>query len=322
MNILFTTYCNLNCPYCFARNKLFSLRGSKIQYISLSMLKLVINFIKRSRKTSVGILGGEPTLYPRFKKAIQMVLDSGLEIQLFSNGIIKKENVAFLNKIDRSMCEILININNPEFYSPHDWRIINYVLKTLQNRVSLGFNIHSTQVDMGFLLLLIKKYRLKKQIRLGMSLPVIGDDNKYLHLTDYRRITEKIIKFAKHCDKMDTVIIFDCGFRLCDFTEEECGRLAYFNSPLISHCRMPIDVGPDLTVWPCFVTSKLWNKKLTDFNNIKEIREFYINRIKQFKLLGTKNNCLKCKYLRRGQCSGGCLGHIFKQLNIKNLYNR
>ncbi len=40
-------------------------------------------------------------------------------------------------------------------------------------------------------------------------------------------------------------------------------------------CYPAIDIGPDLSIWRCFGTSKIFNKKLSDFRTFEEVCEYY-----------------------------------------------
>jgi organic radical activating enzyme len=314
MNILFTTFCNKSCSYCFAKGKLNS--HIPKSYISLRNLKIIINFLKRSQQYSVGVIGGEPTLHPDFKKAIATLLKEGFFVHIFTNGIIKKEYVDFLSTVDRDKFSILINVNSLESYSKNELSLIKNTLKTLRSNVGLGFTIYKINFKPDFLLSLIMKYKLKKHIRFGMASPIWGYDNEYLSLMAHKKVARKITQFAKKCDIIDVSIGFDCGFTLCSFTENDCGRLFYYNARLSADCGHVIDVGPDLKVWRCFATSMIWNRMLTDFKDLDSIYKFYENKCMAFRRIGSFDKCLRCRYLERRQCAGGCLGHTLKSFDF------
>ncbi len=318
MNIVFTNFCNRNCPYCFAKGKLNSAKNSRDSYINFKNLKIIINFLKKSKETQVGIIGGEPTLHPKFKEAVMMILDEEFHIGIYSNGIIKKDIITFLESIDKNRWIMLLNINQPESYTQKEWSKINRAMKTLNRKITLGFTIYRVNFNMDFIIGLIKKYNLRRIIRVGIANPLWGQDNKYLPMKDYNKLAPKIVKFARKCDDLDISLGFDCGFTLCSFTKKQCGQLFYYNSPLITVCGPVIDVGPDLKLWRCFVTSMIWNRKLTDFKDLQEIYQFYINKFEAFRKVGATNKCFRCKYLNRGQCSGGCLGHSLKSFNFED----
>ncbi|MGD0336675.1 MAG: radical SAM protein [Candidatus Omnitrophota bacterium] len=318
MNILFTNYCNQKCSYCFAAYKLKLSQPTVKSYISTKNLRKIINFCKKSNVNHVGILGGEPTLHPDFSKAIKMIASEGLRFTIFSNGIIRnKKDILFLRDIEDKKCNIIININAPDSYKGGGYARVKETLQMLHKKISLGFNIYQEELETYFLIELVKKYNLKREIRLGIASPILGYDNQYVPLDKHRIIAKKIVEFAGRCDEADIACYFDCGFTLCSFTRSECGKLHYFNAHLVTHCKPVIDVAPDLTVWQCFVTSTLWNRKLTDFKDMDEILRFYENKFKGFRKVGATEKCLSCKYLLRKQCSGGCLAHTLRSFNVE-----
>ena len=82
MNILLTNICNRSCPYCFAKGKLISEKPLLRSYIQLKDLKIIINFLKKSKQNTAGILGGEPTLHPEFKKIITILIKAGFYLKI------------------------------------------------------------------------------------------------------------------------------------------------------------------------------------------------------------------------------------------------
>jgi radical SAM protein with 4Fe4S-binding SPASM domain len=298
-------------------------RREKEMYISLKDLKTVLDFCKKSNQPHIGVLGGEPTLHPCFAEAIGMIMKEGLHFKLFSNGVIRrKKDRLFLRDIDAKRCNITININTEELYRKEEYALVKETLQNLHEKIRLGFNIYREDFDVAFLIELINKYNLKREIRLGIASPILGYSNQHIAIDKHRMVAEKIVNFAAKCDQSDISISFDCGFTLCSFTEEECGKLQYANSPLVVHCGPVIDVAPDLTVWRCFATSALWNKSLNDFNNVEEIERFYDNKFWRFRKVGATGKCFRCKYLRRKQCSGGCLAHTLKSFNVEQLLGK
>jgi hypothetical protein len=245
-------------------------------------------------------------------------MSKGFHFTIFSNGIIrKKEDVLFLRNINDTICDILINTNFKDSYKRGDYGVLKDTLKILHNKISLGFNIYKEDFEACFLIELINKYSLKRAIRLGIASPILGYDNEYIPFDKHRIIAKKIVKFVSKCDKEDIRCDFDCGFTLCSFTKSEFGELHYSGSPLRTYCSNALDVSPDLTVWRCFATSALWNRNLADFKNINEIHQFFNAKVKAFQRVGALEKCLRCKYLERNQCSGGCLVHTLKSFNIE-----
>lgn len=317
MNILFTNFCNRNCAYCFAKGKLQIAKHMKDCYISFENLKISIDFMKKSKVRTIGVLGGEPTLHPEFKQAMQMLLENGFNITLFTNGIIKKDIVLFLKETEARKVKVILNIDEPEHYVEKEWTQIERTMKILGNKLQLGFTIYRTTFNMNFMLQLIETHNLVRGIRLGIASPIFGQNNKYLSPEEHKKIIPKIITFSNECDKLNVSFDFDCGFMLCSFTERNIGKIYYNKSLVRAVCNPVIDIGPDLSVWRCFATSMIYNKKLTDFEDVNEIEKFYNKKFRVFRKIGAKKECFSCKYLERSQCGGGCLGYTLKTLNLE-----
>jgi radical SAM protein with 4Fe4S-binding SPASM domain len=317
MNILLTNFCNQNCPYCFAKGKLTLEKAVSSDRITLEELRIIIDFLKQAKETRVGILGGEPTLHPEFEKAVTMIIKEGLGINLFTNGLMKEGTARFLKEIDVKTCGVTLNINSPESYTKKEWLTINRTARMLQKHLFLGFNIYRLDSDMDFIVDFIKKYDLKKSIRLAIAIPIVGINNKYVELKDYPKVSEMIVNFIEKHRAAGVSFYFDCSFILCSFTDQQLGKLVRLRTFPFSRCEQVIDVGPGLQLWRCFATSRLWNKKLTDFKELKEIHNFYNEKFKNLRQLGAMRGCLGCEYLRLGYCSGGCLGHTLRSFKLE-----
>jgi radical SAM protein with 4Fe4S-binding SPASM domain len=288
----------------------------------LDNVRKVINFLQKSKVNEVGIIGGEPTLHPQFIPAIKLILRAGLNIRLFTNGIILPKYIDFLSSLENKRCEILINIHSPRFYSPKEMKNLNQALFYLNQKVALGFTIFEKYFSSNFMLPIIEKYNLKRSINISQAHKLLGFENIYLPLSQRKFVARRIVDFAQACDKKDITLSFDCGFTLCSFSAQSLGRLRLYGAITNMNCNPVIDVGPDLTIWRCFATSKIWNKKLNDFDTLTQIYKYYNEKSFRFVKLGNNGKCLNCKYMRRLQCSGGCLASTLTSLDLNNnVYN-
>ena len=287
--------------------------------MSPAELAAIIAFLKRSKQTQLGILGGEPTLHPHFNQMIKLLLGQGFKPSIFSNGQMKKGVADFLAKNASKRIELVVNIHHPSSYQEREWAQISYVLKRLPKITNLGFNIYKENFNAGFMIRLIKRYGLCKKVRLGIANPLLGENNIYLSSGKHKGIIQRIVRFARACDAEDVMVQFDCGFTLCSFSRKQIGELCYLNAAPSFHCQGPIDVGPGLEVWRCFATSSLWVRKLSEFKNLSEIRNFYQKKFEPFRQIGSQKSCLNCKYLRRRQCGGGCLTYPLKSFKMDRI---
>ena len=316
MNILLTTVCNRKCAYCFAADKISSSLHSGHKFMPLDNVKKVVSFLQKSKIKEIGIIGGEPTLHPKFISAVKLILNSGIKPRLFTNGLIPFKHIEFLSSVDKDNCDILVNLHPLPSYNRSEKQKLTKVLLSLNDKVSLGFTIYEKNFSASFMLPIIEKYNLKKTIRISQAHRLLGFSNRYLPLSDRRFVAKRIVNFAKECDQKDIVLNFDCGFTLCSFSAEELGMLRLYGATTNMYCNPVIDVSPDLTVFRCFATSKIWNKKLSDFDNLKQIYDYYQEKALRFARLGNKGKCLHCKYMKRLQCAGGCLSSTLSNLGI------
>ncbi len=314
-NILLNNYCNRRCPYCFAQQRLKQ-PESQSQNLSLANLGRIIRFLKQSDIKGVSLLGGEPTLHPEFGLLVDKILAAGFGLSLFTNGLMPLKALDYLTQMDNQKLHMVVNINQPDDCKPAESEQLAHTLAKLGHRAGLGFNIYKPQPAFEFLLEAIDKYKLYKYIRLSMAQPILKADNDYLPLQEYSKLAPQLVKFASQCDKSDIKLAFDCGFILCMFSEEQLGRLYLYNVSLGFYCAPAIDIGPDLDLWRCFPLSKVYNRNLDEFENYRQIIDFYQQKFEPFSLFGGLPECSQCKYRRRRQCSGGCLSYKIKAFHL------
>lgn len=317
MNVLFTDVCNLNCPYCFAKGKIKEGKNAgEGHYITLPNLKKVIDFATRSKLNSLGVLGGEPTLHPQFSQAIDSILASGLKIVIFTNGLMEEENVQYLEKMDPKKVSVIANMNTPADYFPSTWKKLNLTLQRISKITQLGHTIYNTQFDGSGLIESVKNNNLKTSIRLGIAAPLSVEENKFPPIDDHRKIAKRIVSFADDCDKNHITLVFDCGFKTCNFSEIEIGHMFHQDIFFRAHCHPVIDVNIDLTIWRCFATSKMFNAPLSDFKDVSEARKYFNKKFSKITFGGARKECKECRHFFRKTCSGGCLGYVINTLKI------
>jgi hypothetical protein len=139
-----------------------------------------------------------------------------------------------------------------------------------------------------------------------------GRTNAYLPLEDYKSSAKSVIDFTRRAEALGAKVGMDNTVPICMFTAEELSELMLKqviepNRNFV--CYPAIDIGPDLSIWRCFGTSKIFNKKLTDFRSLAEIYEYYqrVSRLYQFKFFPLKE-CETCDHAKEERCQGGCIG--------------
>ena len=303
-NILLTDYCNRSCPYCFAREKIDA--GHKQTNISLENIDYILDFLERSHHRVFSVLGGEPTLHPEFEKIIDKALNRQMQVKVFSNGLMKRKTMKYLfnNNIG-----VIININEPKDTPESHLEKLEQTYENLGPNLYPGFNIYNEDFDLSFIFDLIDRYYMSREIRLGLTQPIIGGDNKHIKPNSYRLIGKRLVEYAKQADKRNIRLNFDCGFVMCMFSKKEYSELVYANVNFSFLCGPTIDIAPDLTTWYCFPLSLIENKKLKDFTNLNEMHSYYDKFRKKYSKYGMFTKCNDCRFLARNQCTGGCIPH-------------
>lgn len=152
MNILLNTYCNLQCPYCFADP---TMKECEVKNISLGDFNYVLNFQKRNNMGEVRLIGGEPTLHPQFKEIINRIINSRCfrRILIFSNFTFSEDIADFLvSKSKEIEIDFLPNIN--EFHlvgNKMSERIkanLDLMFEKCEKLKCLGINIYNPKMSL------------------------------------------------------------------------------------------------------------------------------------------------------------------------------
>jgi radical SAM protein with 4Fe4S-binding SPASM domain len=316
-NLLITANCNRQCTFCFANSRLSSTIKNKNTATNISMenIRLWMDFMELSSEKTLRLLGGEPTLHPNFIKIIEEGLSRDFHIHLFSNCMISRKKVDFLSNIPKRQLSILANISPQAKDSEKNINLRSYALKRLGEKICLGITITSPDLEYDFLIENILSYNLIKKIRIGIAQPIVGHINEYFNPYHYPKLGKLIVEIAEKFFNFGILIGFDCGMTLCMFSEEQIGKLMKTSSGYTSVCSPIIDIGPNLDVWSCFPLSEVFNTRLDKFNNRNEIVKKYEKILAPYRTLGCMPDCLKCVYLKRQICNGGCLAHAMNSLN-------
>lgn len=314
MNLIVTDQCNRSCPYCFAQEKVrLSGRAADARILSFCDYSYCLDFLRRSGILELKVLGGEPTLHPEFSRMITEGIDRKFKIRVFSNGLWSDEVRHFVEQNPSPSFCFLLNINEPGVQSAWETDRQARSMAAVGGRASLGFNIYRSEFDLRFVIESINRFGLKRELRLGIAHPIVGHVNEFVDDVDLPDLGERLLNQMEDLEKEDILVALDCGFPLCMFREDQLGRLVIGARPgRFSQCQPVLDVGPDLTVWPCFPLSGLLNANLRDYQTASELRGYYEQRLSSVRSIGFIDKCLECRFRRRGQCCGGCIARTLR----------
>lgn len=320
MNINITTYCNLKCPYCFAVD-LWESAGNKQddKEISIKNLKIVMDFMKKSGLREFRMFGGEPTLHTRFEEVYDIISRNGFDVIMFSNGIIAKEIVEFLSK-QKNIRNICINVQHPDGYSSEQSEILNFTLSSLNRVINLGFVVYKLDFDAYFIIDLIEKYNLIRDVKWSIAAPCLKHKNISIKLEDHKKVIARLVKHSRRFKRHHIRWYPDTTFMWCLFKKEQLDEL-YRNVGFKPKnlCLPVLEVAPNLTVYRCYGTASLTNPrlKITKFKNEEDAFMYFSKKEAFLKKIGVFKECFKCD-LKGSVCGGGCIAHILRSFPKKN----
>lgn len=317
-NILLTKFCNRNCSYCFAQAKLTE--DSPDSNITFENFDRYLTMLKDSKLRVVSLLGGEPTLHPKFSVIMDRCLNDDYFklIKLFSNGLMPDNVIDYLEACSDNRVQIALNIHPADKYSPEQWRTIQKVLSKLNDKTALGYNIHKTGNRFDFLLQLYLDYGLQPHIRLGLTQPILGVNNAHLNIADFQNVGSEIMAVAHKFTNSNLFFSFDCGFPFCMFTTEQHKILLDHAINFRSLCDPIIDVSTQLNIWRCFPLSQVHNIHINDYETRMDMVHYYKELLNPYRQFGIHEKCIDCNYKIQNICCGGCLARVMKSFNIKN----
>ena len=320
-NLLITWRCNRHCTYCFARDRVASgappagaapQSGSELD---LGRLDRVLAFVKRSRLTEIGLLGGEPGLHPDFAPMVDRLLGAGLNVRLFTGGLIPAKAARYLAATDPERVRIVINVPGPGDLGPEpDGTLFEQTLRLLAGRGTLGYTLRDADQDLRFLAELADTYRMKTHpMRLGLASPCVDDSKPpMLPIDCYPRVARRILELGEACTRRQVAVEFDCGFPRCLFNDAEHEQLRAMNVQTVFACCPVIDIGPDLNVWSCFPLKALGEVALGDDQTREDLVTHFGRQQRAYRNLGIYDRCMDCLHKRTGACAGGCLAHVIR----------
>ena len=222
-NLIITNYCNLKCPYCFAKEAVMD--GFTPTNMTLEQVTTILDFVKTSLYgKKIAIIGGEPTLHPQVRQICQYVhenLPMGGSMSIFSNG-------TYIEKILDLLCDdfnCLVNFNHPT-----NSGLDNYE-KTCQNLklatelgkmpyISVGINLYPGMPDCTYLFDL-KEKNIFDFTHIRVSTVAPANEVKFQNRNVYYKASKPIfLELLTLCDKYGVEVKIDCNhIPSCYFTE-------------------------------------------------------------------------------------------------------
>lgn len=292
--------------------------------ISWEDLIYIADLFEREPQRHLSLLGGEPTLHPHFVDYVLYLTTRRFHTTIFTCGIMSpkrlKEAVEALKSVDDALYSFVVNLNHPDMSTPSETERIEAFLSEFGKQSTLSFNIFTLAFEMDYLFDYIERFNLRRHIRLGLAHPIPGEKNLYIPPDSFDQMAEKLSSYVPRFIEHNVSAGFDCGFPLCNFTDEQIGKFFKLGkgsgtSPVKFVCNPALDIGPDMTVWSCFPLSRYHKRSLYEFNSVQEVIEYYktFHRDVRNSEAGIYPKCEQCVYRENEQCAGGCLAHILNR---------
>lgn len=314
-NLMLTNFCNYKCPYCFGMDYMFPKESRK--EMSLETLRGLLDWMDKTpeNKSSIHLMGGEPTLHSQFEEVVFEILDRNHSIVIFSN-LASPMAPEYAEKLSHLNISWVVNVNPPKYWNAEQNDRIRRSLKSLATKASITFNINPEGEDDMWVVDLIEEYGLNKCIKVGFVLPTMTSSNYYLQDDQYPIVAEKLINLLKKTHKYGITATFECGVPTCAFTDEQLGYLWSVESMFGSRCDSRLDVSPDGYMLNCLPLAKLARVHYTEFDNYLEAKHFFDKKLLPYRKLGRKEECFDC-VLADTTCRSGCVASIL--LGAKNV---
>lgn len=308
-NLSLTAVCNRSCDFCFAGGVMTA--PADARYMPRGIVDAAFDFLERSSIREARLLGGEPTLHPRFDAIVTGALARGLDVLVFSGGCIPERVLDCLASTPEGRVTVLVNTIRPDEARPAERTRQNAVLKRLGRRAMLGVTIDRPGVGLGFLLDLIERCDLVPAVRLGIAHPAPGGGNTFLHPRHYAEVGRRAAEFGFEAGARGVGVAFDCGWVPCMFPEGALDALGLAAGDVGRRCSPILDLLPDGRVVACYPLAAHAAEPLS--GDAREARARFVARQKADRVFTLFKTCGACAWRARGECTGGCLAASLRQ---------
>jgi Radical SAM superfamily/4Fe-4S single cluster domain len=312
-NLSITSACNRACSYCFTEGA-FDGQAQAHPNMSRTTFQQALELLKRSGIDQVRLLGGEPTLHPKFVHLVDQVFEGGFGLLVFSNGLMPESAIDCLMNTPSEKTHILINISEPEKLHSREEQQLFSLFRRLGSRILLGMNIHGPGVRFEFMLDLIREFQLIPTIRLGLAHPCVTGVNQFLHPRYYSGMGERVLDFTEKAQIDDITIEFDCGFVPCMFPNGDIESLGKSASDIGRRCNPILDVLPDGSVASCYPLAGLLRIPLAHAEKTHGLKRRFEKKWLPYREMGIFKECSDCYMKKAKKCLGGCLALAMRRL--------
>ena len=307
-SLILTTRCPNTCAWCFARAKMKHYSGRGIFEFDWDTFVRAVDFFERSSEACVNLLGGEPLLHSRIVDILGYLRERGFMINIGTTGVVPSSLVNRLAGMHFQ--NILFGVNSTSYFSygPRKRAKVDYFLRNIGHPTGISYTL--TERDLASKdpfpildrLAMITRFSLRRNVTLQVAAPA-ERNRDFVPFECCGDAADIAADWIRILGKNRITCSLDCH------SIPECRYPG--GHPLASTLRpicrsFPLDIGPDLDIWPCFPLAHM-GVPLERFRDFSSVRKHFAE-ILRGRDLHFDETCGDCRAPAEGKCHGGCLG--------------
>jgi hypothetical protein len=257
----------------------------------------------------LGILGGEPFLYPHLGEVLELLWSRNITAKVFTSATNPAPEALNSIEFGKNPVYFVVNIGTRDTYTDEKYRNLTDFMSRFNRITSLSYTIFDTEADFSFLFDTIDEYHLLMRfIRVGLALPIYRGGNRFISSDRFAEMGKYFVRMAETAAERSVSLGMDCGFTACMFTTREIGVLQRSGVNMAFDCCPVVDIGPGLEAWNCFPLFRLHRENALGTDNLRELYRSFDKHIGDYfgHRAGIFPQCADCKHYRRRACRGGC----------------
>ena len=92
-NFVITKFCQRHCEYCFTPSEWRELDSPEQGIMTLDEFREACAFLRGGDRSSLSLLGGEPTTPPQFPLFVDHAMSAGFAVRVVTNGEISPQHL-------------------------------------------------------------------------------------------------------------------------------------------------------------------------------------------------------------------------------------
>ena len=303
-NLILTNYCNADCAFCFAADSRVRMLGDGKRQMDEAEVRDWLDFVIAGGIRELRLLGGEPSLHPKFAEFVRLGAEKGCSVTVFTNGVMPDLARDVLRELDPEVCSVVVNVSAT--VRKEDISRQRDTLKMLGPRAMPGMTLTSPVFTFAVAIAMIDAFGLRRTIRVGIANPTWRGSNVSVHPKQYPAIGQALLKQSAITSRFGIDLDADCGFVRCMFGdrfEELTANGFHYHS----RCTPVLDLCAGGTILPCFGLSNLVSLSRSDFSDAGEAYGEMSRVLEPWHAFGIYPECAECPLFETEACCGGCL---------------